>query len=100
MLFIKLAIFFGKFSVSFRSIFEKFENKRKTLTKWFWTNFVKKDFFGELSENCQEMFGIFSFLPLLNYLLTGLLVPYREIPSPRFLRTDLASSVRTSKPRA
>ena len=39
-------------------------------------------------------------LPVINYLLTGLLVPYREILSPRFLRTDLASSVRTSKPRA
>ena len=37
---------------------------------------------------------------LINYSLTGLLVPYREILSPRFLRTDLASSVRTSKPRA
>ena len=42
----------------------------------------------------------FRFNYIINYLLTGLLSPYREILSSRFLRTDLASSVRTSKPRA
>ena len=42
----------------------------------------------------------FRFCYVINYLLTGLLVLYREILSPRFLRTDLASSVFTSKPRA
>ena len=40
------------------------------------------------------------FCHIINYLLTGLLVPYHEILSPRFLHTDLASSVGTSKPRA
>ena len=56
------------------------------------------------SENCRGILGEFSeyfrFSHIINYLLTGLLVPYREILSPRFLRTDLASSVRTSNPRA
>ena len=55
-------------------------------------------------ENCWEILSEFSkyfrFCHLMNYLLTGLLEPYREILSPRFLRTDFASSVRTSKPRA
>ena len=81
-------------------VFGKFENQRKTLEKWFWTNFVKNIF----SENYRQIVGecseYFRFCYLINYLLTGLLVPYREILSPRFLRTDLASSVRTSKPRA
>ena len=57
-----------------------------------------------LSENCREILGEFSeyfrFRYEINCLLTGLLVPYREILSLRFLRTDLASSVRTSKRRA
>ena len=30
--------FFGKFFVSFRTIFRKFENAQKILGKWFWTN--------------------------------------------------------------
>ena len=55
-------------------------------------------------ENCREILGEFSeyfrFRNIISYLLTGLLVPYHEILSPRFLHTDLASSVRTSKPRA
>ena len=56
------------------------------------------------SENCRQIFGkcseYFRFA-INSYLLTGLLVPYREILRPRFLRMDLASeSVRTSKPRA
>ena len=62
-------------------------------------NFVKNNF----SENCGKLsvnFRNIFVLPLINNLLTGLLVPYREILSPRFLRTDLASSVRTLKPRA
>ena len=54
------------------------------------------------SENCREIIGEFSeyfrFCHLINYLLTGLVVPYLEILRPRFLRTDLVSSVRTSKP--
>ena len=78
--------------MSFRTIFVKFEYQQKTLEK---DNF---------SENCREILGEFSgyfrFHHIINYLLTGLLVPYHEILSPRFLRTDLASSVRTSKPRA
>ena len=81
--------------MSFRAILGKFENQQKTLGKRFWTNFVKK-IFAELSVNVRN---IFVFCHVINYLLTGLLVPYREILSPRFLRTDLASSVRTSKPR-
>ena len=52
---------------------------------------------GKFSVNVPEYFRFFH---VINYLLTGLLVPYREILSPRFLRKDLASSVRTSKPRA
>ena len=56
------------------------------------------------SENCLEILGEFSgyfhFRHIISYLLTGLLVPYSEILSPRFLRKDLASSVRISKPRA
>ena len=56
------------------------------------------------SENFRESFGecseYFRFRHIINYLLTGLLVPYSEILSPRFLRTDLVSSVRTSKLRA
>ena len=86
--------------MSFRTFFGKFEYQQKTLGKLFWTNFVKNNF----SENCREILGEFSeyfrFRHLINYLLTGLLVPYSEIITPRFLRTDLASSVRTSNPRA
>ena len=44
--------------------------------------------------------NIFVFASIIKYLLTGLLVPCREILSPHFLRTDLASSVHTSKSRA
>ena len=33
-------LFFGKFSVSFRTIFG---DQQKTLGKWFWTNFVKNN---------------------------------------------------------
>ena len=51
-------------------------------------------------ENCRKIVGecleYFRFFHIINYLLTGLLVSYLEILSPRFLRTDLASSVRTS----
>ena len=55
-------------------------------------------------KNCRQIVGecseYFRFCHLINYLLTGLLVPYRKKLSPRFLRKDLASSVRISKPRA
>ena len=82
---------FGQFS-------ENLNINRKLWENESWTNFVKNNF----SKNCREILGEFSeyfrFSHVINYLLTGLLVPYREIPSPRFLRTDLASSVRTSKP--
>ena len=75
--------------MSFRTILGKFEYQQKN----------------NVSENCWEILGEFSgyfrFRHIINnYLLTGLLVPYREILSPRFLRMDLASSVRPSKPRA
>ena len=40
------------------------------------------------SENCRQIVGqrleYFRFCHVINYLLTGLLVPYREILSPRF----------------
>ena len=82
--------------MSFWIILENLKINRKR----FWTNSVKNSF----SENCGKILGEFlvhfRFCHLINYLLTGLLVPYNEILSPRFLRTDLASSVRTSKPRA
>ena len=56
------------------------------------------------ADNCQQIVSesseYFRFCHKISYLLTGLLVPYREILNARFLRTDLASSVRTSKPRA
>ena len=81
--------------MSFRTIFGKSENRQKTLGKRCWTNFVKT-FFRRVVGQCSEYFR---FCLEINYLLTGLLVPYHEILSPRFLRTDLARSVRTSKPR-
>ena len=56
----------------------------------------------KFSENCRQILGefleYFRFCHLTNYLLTGLLVPYYEILSPQFLRMDLISLVRTSKP--
>ena len=80
------------FSENSRWIFGKYGNQQKTLGKWFWSNFVKNVF----SENCRLMVGecseYFRFCHVINYLLTGLLVPYREILNPCFLRTDLASS--------
>ena len=68
--------------------------------------------FGHLSENFkinrkpwenyfgQILWKISRKCHLINYLLTGFLVPYPEILSPQILRTDLASSARTSKLRA
>ena len=60
--------------------------------------------FGLISENCWRILCQFSvcfrFCHMINYLLTGLLVPYRKTLSHQLLHTDLASSVRTSKLRA
>ena len=87
--------FFGNSQWIFRTNFGKLENQQKTLGKWFWTNFVKNNF----SENCLQILGecseYFRFCHLINNLLTGFLVPYREILSLVFQ----ASSVRTPKPR-
>ena len=85
--------FFGKFSVSFVTIFGKFKNQQKALGKWFWSNFVKNIFSGNCRKIVRECSEYFRFYHLINYLLTILLVMYREILSLRFLRTDLASSV-------
>ena len=51
-------LFFGEFSVSFRTILGKFENQLKTLGKRFWTNFVKKirGIVGKLSVNVRNIF--------------------------------------------
>ena len=57
-------LFFRKLSVSFRSVFGKFENQEKGR---FLENF--RQIVGECS-------GYFRFCHLINYLLTGLLVPY------------------------
>ena len=51
-------LFFGEFSVSFRTILGKFENQQRSLGKWFWTNFAKNNF----SENCRWVISRFSFL--------------------------------------
>ena len=48
--------FSEKFSVSFRTIFEKFGNQQKILGKWFWSNFVKNIFFGKLSVNVRNIY--------------------------------------------
>ena len=65
--------------------FRKLENQQKTLGKLFLSNFVKKSF----SENCRQIVGecleYFRFWHIINYLLTGLLMPSREILSPRKL---------------
>ena len=46
-------------------------------------------------ENCQQILGecseSFDFCHVIKYVWTELLVPYSEIQSPQFLRTDLAS---------
>ena len=76
-------LFLGKFSVSFRSIFGKFENQQKTLGKWFWTSFVEQYFFRQLSANFRWMFGIFSFF-LCNKLFINRIpraVPWNTKPS-------------------
>ena len=44
-------LFFEKLSVSFRTIFGKFENQQKPSRKWFWTDSVKNTF----SENCRQI---------------------------------------------
>ena len=93
-------LFFGKFSLSFRTIFGKFKNQQETLGKRFWSNFVKNNF----SDNCQQIVGecleYFRFFHIINYLLTGLLVPYSEILSPRFFtHRPRKLSPDTSKPR-
>ena len=76
------------FSENSLIIFGKFENQQKTSVKWFLTNLWKNFLWRIVSTFCHR----------INYLLTGLLVPYCEILSPPFLRSDLASSLRTSKP--
>ena len=84
--------------MSFRTICGKFENQQNIMGKWFWTNFVKNRF----SKNCRQILlecsEYFRFCYIINYLLIGLFVPYRETLIPRFLQADLASSVGTSKP--
>ena len=88
--------FFVIFSVSFQKFSENLKIVRKPPENDFglisWKIFSQK-IVSKLSE-------YFRFCHLINYLLTRLLVPYREILSPHFLRTDLASSVHTSKPQA
>ena len=91
----------GHFSENSRWVFWQFSENLRTNRKP-WENYFGliswKIFFrrivGKLSVNVRNIF-VFDY-----YLLTGLLVQYREKLSPRFLCTDLASSVRTSKPRA
>ena len=72
-------LFFGEFSVSFPTIFRKFENLQKTLGNWFWTNFMKNIFW----ENCQQIVGQFSFL-LCNKIFINRItraVPWNTKPS-------------------
>ena len=52
-------LFFEKFSVSFRTIFGKFENQQKTFGKLFWTNFgikILQKIVGKLSVNVLNIF--------------------------------------------
>ena len=89
------AVLNRRYIYNFRKICKSTENLRKMILECF----VKNNF----SENCRRILGEcllhFRFYHLIKYLSTGLLVPYREIPNPWFLCTDLASSVRTSKSR-
>ena len=54
-------LFFGKLSVSFRTIFEKFENQQKTLGKQFWTDFKKNEFSETVGKFSVDFRNIFVF---------------------------------------
>ena len=59
-------LFFGKFLVSFRTTFGKFEYQQKSLGKWFWTNFVKiifRKIVGNFLVNSQNIFVFASRFP-------------------------------------
>ena len=100
-LLIKLVSYY--LSGSSRRVLGQFSENLKINSKP-WKNdltiFVKNNFLENCPQILSECSEYFRFCHLINHLLTGLLVPYREILSPRFLHTDLASSVRTSKLRA
>ena len=85
----------GEFLDAFRKILKSTENFGKM---------ILDKFCGKNSVNYRQILDGFSeycrFCNMINYLLTGLLVLYREILNPQFLRTELADSVRTSKLRA
>ena len=85
---------FGQFSENLRINRKPWENNFGLIP---WKYSFVKIFFRRIVGKLSEYFR---FCHLINYLLTGLFVPYHEIQSPRFLHTDLASSGRTSKPRA